>query len=87
MKQILLITSVILSNFLSAQNFTLPKLPYAYTALEPTIDSVTMRIHHSKHHQAYVTNLNKALGTSNTKSVVFISFQCFNNMFGLKCSE
>jgi Fe-Mn family superoxide dismutase len=69
MKQILLITSVILSNFISAQNFTLPKLSYAYTALEPTIDSVTMRIHHSKHHQAYVTNLNKALGASNTKSL------------------
>ena len=69
MKQILLITSVILSNFISAQNFTLPKLSYAYTALEPTIDSVTMRIHHSKHHQAYVINLNKALGASNTKSL------------------
>ena len=41
--------------------FTLPQLPYAYNALEPHIDAQTMEIHHSKHHQAYVTNLNKAL--------------------------
>ena len=41
--------------------FELPKLPYAYDALEPYIDAQTMEIHHSKHHQAYVTNLNNAL--------------------------
>jgi Fe-Mn family superoxide dismutase len=40
--------------------FTLPALPYAYDALEPFIDKQTMEIHHSKHHQAYVNNLNKA---------------------------
>jgi Fe-Mn family superoxide dismutase len=39
----------------------LPPLPYDYNALEPTIDEQTMRIHHDKHHQAYVDNLNKAL--------------------------
>jgi len=39
----------------------LPKLPYAFDALEPHIDARTMEIHHGKHHQAYVTNLNKAL--------------------------
>jgi superoxide dismutase, Fe-Mn family len=39
----------------------LPKLPYAYDALEPHIDARTMEIHHTKHHQAYVTNLNAAL--------------------------
>ncbi len=39
----------------------LPKLPYAYDALEPHIDARTMEIHHSRHHQAYVTNLNNAL--------------------------
>jgi Fe-Mn family superoxide dismutase len=41
--------------------FELPKLSYAYTALEPHIDARTMEIHHSKHHQAYVTNLNNAI--------------------------
>jgi len=41
--------------------FTLPALPYAPDALEPSIDKMTMEIHHGKHHNAYVTNLNKAL--------------------------
>jgi Fe-Mn family superoxide dismutase len=41
--------------------FTLPALPYAPDALEPHIDKQTMEIHHGKHHQAYITNLNKAL--------------------------
>jgi superoxide dismutase, Fe-Mn family len=40
---------------------TLPALPYGYDALEPHIDTMTMQIHHGKHHQAYVDNLNKAL--------------------------
>lgn len=40
---------------------TLPALPYAYDALEPHIDAKTMKIHHSRHHQTYVTNLNAAL--------------------------
>jgi len=41
--------------------FTLPPLPYPSDALEPNIDKMTMEIHHGKHHNAYVTNLNKAL--------------------------
>ncbi|MBK6643075.1 MAG: superoxide dismutase [Bacteroidia bacterium] len=41
--------------------FELPKLPYAFNALEPHIDARTMEIHHGKHHQAYVTNLNNAI--------------------------
>jgi Fe-Mn family superoxide dismutase len=44
--------------------FELPKLPYASDALEPHFDAQTMEIHHSKHHQAYVTNLNNALAGS-----------------------
>jgi Fe-Mn family superoxide dismutase len=48
--------------------FELPKLPYSYDALEPHIDARTMEIHHTKHHNAYVTNLNAALaGTEGEK--------------------
>lgn len=41
--------------------YTLPELPYAYDALEPHVDARTMEIHHSKHHQAYINNVNAAL--------------------------
>lgn len=41
--------------------FTLPPLPYAYDALEPSIDARTMEIHHTKHHQAYINNVNAAI--------------------------
>jgi Fe-Mn family superoxide dismutase len=45
---------------LASGKFEVPPLPYAYDALEPHIDKMTMQIHHDKHHQAYVDNLNKA---------------------------
>ena len=44
--------------------YTLPPLPYDFSAIEPYIDAKTMEIHHDKHHNAYVTNLNKALESS-----------------------
>jgi superoxide dismutase, Fe-Mn family len=44
-----------------ADTVTLPELPYEYSALEPYISAEIMELHHSKHHQAYVTNYNKAL--------------------------
>lgn len=51
--------------------FELPALPYATDALEPHIDKMTMEIHHGKHHQAYVDNLNKALaGSEGEKSSI-----------------
>lgn len=59
--------------------FTLPALPYAYDALEPHIDKLTMEIHHSKHHKAYVDNMNKALETVDGN--VLGSPQSFENIF------
>ena len=50
-----------------SEGFILPGLPYGYDALEPFIDSMTMEIHHKKHHQAYVDNLNKALAAADVK--------------------
>ena len=58
-----------MSALLFAQEFKLPALPYSYASYEPYIDAQTMEIHHSKHHQAYVTNLNKAL--AGTKLATF----------------
>ncbi len=46
----------------------LPPLPYAFDALEPTIDARTMEIHHDKHHNAYITNLNKAIAGTEHES-------------------
>lgn len=50
-------------------SFELPQLPYEHNALEPHIDARTMEIHHSKHHQAYVTNLNNALAGTDAEKL------------------
>lgn len=55
--------------------FVLPALPYAYNALEPFIDEQTMTIHHTKHHQAYVDKLNKAVENMGGKFVLEVSFK------------
>lgn len=49
--------------------FELPKLPYAFNALEPHIDAKTMEIHHGKHHNAYVTNLNAAIAGTDAEKL------------------
>jgi superoxide dismutase, Fe-Mn family len=49
--------------------FTLPALPYAFNALEPHIDARTMEIHHGKHHNAYVTNLNNAIAGTDAENL------------------
>lgn len=49
-------------------SYTLPALPYAYEALEPHFDAQTMTIHHQRHHQAYIDNLNKALAGTDAES-------------------
>ncbi|MFA7380371.1 MAG: superoxide dismutase [Bacteroidia bacterium] len=50
-------------------SFTLPALPYAFDALEPHIDAKTMEIHHGKHHNAYVTNLNNAIAGTDAEKL------------------
>lgn len=70
----ILIFCLLVSLFSKAQDFTLPKLSYSFTSLEPVIDSVTMRVHYTKHHQGYVTNLNNALKNQQSKSLDSILF-------------
>lgn len=67
------------SALLDGGKYSLPALPYAYDALEPHIDKLTMEIHHSKHHKAYVDNMNKALETVDGN--VLGSPQTFENIF------
>lgn len=65
-------TNVLANSPQSSADITLPVLAYAYNALEPHIDAMTMEIHHSKHHQAYVTNFNKAMLDGKVQPITFI---------------
>ena len=69
MRKRVLILCLFVTIFSKAQEFSLPKLNYSFTSLEPVIDSVTMRVHYTKHHQGYVTNLNNALKSQSQKSL------------------
>lgn len=60
--------------------FTLPALPYAPDALEPSIDKLTMEIHHGKHHGAYVSNLNKALESAPNLANLSVEELLANNL-------
>lgn len=69
MKKISVIVTTLLLTLSASAQFTQKSLPYSYTALEPFIDAQTMEIHFSKHHAAYVKNLNAAIaGTENEKA-------------------
>jgi superoxide dismutase len=68
MKNIKLLVATLLVTLTASAQFTQKALPYAYNALEPFVDAQTMEIHYSKHHAAYVKNLNTALaGTTDEK--------------------
>ncbi len=57
-------------------NYILPKLPYAYEALEPYFDKETMQIHHTRHHQAYVDNLIKAIAGTEAENISLEDILC-----------
>jgi len=62
--------NVLMPTMRSMPPFELPPLPYGYDALEPLVDTMTMQVHHDKHHAAYVNNLNAALEDSTMKGMV-----------------
>jgi superoxide dismutase len=64
-----IIASLVFMSAFAQAPYSLPKLDYDYNALEPHIDAMTMEIHHSRHHQAYINNLNKALVGNNAEKI------------------
>jgi superoxide dismutase len=62
---------------LQAQTYSLPNLKYQYTDYEPDIDALTMQIHHSKHHKAYIDNLNKAIAGTKMETTSLIDLMLY----------
>ena len=62
--------AAVVANSGSANAYSVPDLPYAFEALEPYIDTPTMKIHHAKHHATYVANINKATPSSSAKRLL-----------------
>ncbi|KAI3127420.1 hypothetical protein CBS147326_7210 [Penicillium roqueforti] len=69
---------------MSSQTHTLPPLPYAYDALEPVISKQIMELHHQKHHQTYINNLNAALSAQASEAIAsrWGSLEAFVKAFG-----
>lgn len=63
--------------FVKAQTYSLPNLNYQYAEYEPDIDALTMQIHHSKHHKAYIDNLNKAIAGTKMESIPLIDLMLY----------
>jgi superoxide dismutase len=77
MKNFILFLVLAFGISLQAQTYSLPNLKYQYTDYEPDIDALTMQIHHSKHHKAYIDNLNKAIAGTKMETTSLIDLMLY----------